>query len=166
MTFTMLSCQEKKEVVPTSAGRLSVRFVAKNGEANQPYTHYSNANVVFTLLSGGTRGPNSTGISITGKEDANNKFETNVFFQTKYNSLTSLPEYDYPGFYSAVCLVGGQPTIASISTGLEKLVTITKNDADSLGGTFRVKMEDLPRGSSTNYKEMDGYFCIAKKGVL
>ena len=167
MIISMLSCQKKKEVVPTSNGRLSVRFVAKNGEANQPYLHYNNANVIFTILSGGTRGGNATGISVTGKQDVDHKFETNVFFQTRYNPTTSLPEYAPLDVYGFNYIVDGKSNFISLpSSSPSEGIFITKNDTDSLGGTFKIKMEEMPQGSSTNYKQMEGYFCIAKKGIL
>ncbi len=167
MTFTMSSCQEKKEVQPTSAGRLSIRFVAKNGEANQPYLHYNNANVIFTIPSGGTRGGNATSISVIGNQDINHQFETRVFFQTKYNPATNLPEYDPLQVYGFNYIVDGKNNFISLpSSSPSEGIFITKNDADSLGGTFRTRMEEMPQGSFTNYKEMEGYFCIAKKGIL
>ena len=169
MTITLLSCQEKEEVMPTrdSNGRLSVRFVAKNNETNQPYLHYNNANVIFIIPSGGTRGGNATAISVTGKQDVDHKFETNVFFQTMYNPATSLPEYSPLDFYSFNYIVDGKSNFVNLrSSSPSEGIFITKNDADSLGGTFKIKMEEMPQGSSTNYKEMEGYFCIAKKGVL
>ena len=169
MTITLLSCQEKEEVIPTmnSNGRLSVRFVAKNNETNQPYLHYNNANVVFIIPSGGTRGGNTTAISVTGKQDVDHKFETRVFFQTIYNPATSLPEYSPLDVYGFNYIVDGKSNFINLrSSSPSEGIFITKNDADSLGGTFKIKMEERPQGSSTNYKEMEGYFCIAKKGVL
>lgn len=167
MIIGLSSCQEKKEVHPTSAGRLSVRFIDKNNEINQSYMHYNNATVGFIVPSGGTRSFNSTSIGITGKQDANNKFETSIGFGTDYNTVTNLPELEPNGIYHVACSAGGQQFLTNVPwTPSNKDFVITRNDADSLGGTFRVKMEAMPQGSSTNYKEMEGYFCIAKKGIL
>ena len=167
MMFFVSSCQDKKEVIPTSNGRLSVRFVDKNNEINQPYLHYNNANVRFFIPSGGTRGGNATAILVTGKQDISHKFETNVLFQTTYNPTTSLPEYDPLYFYSFDYIIDGKNNLRNLpSSSSSEGIFITKNDTDSLGGTFKIKMEEMPQGSSTNYKQMEGYFCIAKKGIL
>ncbi len=167
MTFTMSSCQEKKEVLPTSNGRLSVRFVAKNGETNQPFIAYRNVSVYATNPAGGATSTNPASITIMGNEDDRNKFLTSVNILSGDNFRTTLPKYEALVNYGVACSVGGVATLFSLpNNSLDEGLIITKNDADSLVGTFRVRLEDAPQDMSASYKEMEGYFCIAKKGIL
>ena len=168
MTIGLLSCQKKESVIPVNEGSFFFRFVDKN-ETNKPFSSYNTVEVIVAPKLEQSNNE-SVDIVIRGWQDAQNEFNTSLVFS---RNKTKPISFYYPDrnlmIDSIYCvstyksdrknfLLGNMP-----NRNLDERLIITKDDADSLAGKFKINLVDdgvLLTGS----RQMEGYFSIAKKG--
>ena len=159
----MPSCKNKANVEIATEGNISVRFVDKN-ETNKPFLSYKNVEVSVTPIYQQTN-QEKVAVIMNGLEDAQNGFITCIGFN---RDITNPRLYYYQNNSVDSCYnvntakPGGRDIDLASSTNnsIDERLFITKDDADSLCGKFRVTLVN----NTSIRREMEGYFSVAKKG--
>ena len=172
----MLSSCEQEKIKPeftTTQGKMSVRVINKNDDSNIPYSSYKEASLLVHWASG-----NNILLLING--DYLNSTTLNPIsrgFQVgcirnmdaptpRYQAITVTNQnYQISKFFDGTGFGYDSRSTSLDATNINESLTFTKDDADSLVGNFRVRLETIAPNSIDTIT-VEGRFSFAKNGVF
>ena len=173
----MLSSCECKEVEPDNTtrtqGKMSVRVLDKNSDAIVPFSPYKPADFCVTWTNGGNYGqdvgidagyfdnpminPISKGVYVSFMRDMN--------APTSCYQPTANQDYQVTKFFDVVGFGTDSRSVLLDPININENLTLTKDDADSLVGNFRVRLKTIAP-NSVDTITVEGRFSCAKRGLF